>query len=143
ILFWPTIAAIPASVAVAVLRYRLYELERIVSRTVTYLIVAALLVSAYGLLVLTLGSLFGRNNPVAVAGATLAAAALFNPLRTRIRRWVDRRFNRSRYDAEGVVDEFTSTLRDVVEPQDVVDGLVGVLSETVQPATFAIWIRTG
>lgn len=140
-LFGASLAAIPISVAVAVLRYRLYDLDRIVSRTVTYLVVAVLLVGAYGMAVLGLGSFLGRDDPLAVAGATLAAAALFNPVRTRIRRWVDRRFNRPRFDAERVIDGFTATLRDSVDPDEVVNGWVGVVSETMNPATVSAWLR--
>jgi hypothetical protein len=140
-LFGLSLVAIPVSVAIAVLRYRLYDLDRIVSRTVTYLVLAGLLVSAYWLVVLGLGSFFGQDNPVAVAAATLAAAALFNPVRTRIRRWVDRRFNRPRYDTERVIDEFTATLRDRVDPEGVVEGWVGVVSETMQPTAVGAWIR--
>lgn len=140
-LFGLSLAAIPVSVAVAVLRYRLYDLDRIVSRTVTYLVVAVLLVGAYGMAVLGLGSFLGRDDPMAVAGATLAAAALFNPVRTRIRRWVDRRFNRPRFDAERVIDAFAATLRDSVDPDEVVHGWVGVVSETMNPATVGAWVR--
>lgn len=141
-LFGLALAAIPISVAIAVLRYRLYDLDRIVSRTVTYVAVGVLLVGAYALVVLGLGSFMGRrSNPVAVAAATLAAAALFNPVRNRIRRWVDRRFNRTRYDAERVIDTFTATLRDRVDANEVVDGWVGVVSETMQPEKVTAWIR--
>jgi hypothetical protein len=141
-LFGLSLAAIPISVAIAVLRFRLYELDRIVSRTVTYAVVAAFLLGAYGLIVLGLGSFLGRDNPLAVAGATLGAAALFSPVRTRIRGWVDRRFNRSRYDTEQVIDRFVSSLRDQVDSEDLVDGWVGVVSETMQPASVAAWVRS-
>jgi hypothetical protein len=140
-LFGLSLAGIPISVAIAVLRYRLYDLDRLVSRTVSYALLAALLVAAYGLVVLGLGSFLGRNNPLAVAGATLGAAAVFNPLRTRIRGWVDRRFNRSRYDAERVIDGFVSSMRDRVDPDGLVDGWVGVVSETMQPASVGAWVR--
>jgi hypothetical protein len=140
-LFGLSIVAIPASVAVAVLRYRLYDLGRIVSRTVMYLVVAVLLVGVYILAVLGLGSIMGRDNPVAVAAATLAAAALFNPMRNRIRHWVDRQFNRPRFNAERVIDTFTATLRDRVDTDDVVSGWVGVVSETMQPVTVAAWVN--
>jgi hypothetical protein len=141
-LFGLALAAIPVSVAIAVLRYRLYDLDRIVSRTVTYVIVAALLVATYGLVVLGLGSLIGSDDPLAVAGATLTAAALFNPIRRRMRQWVDRRFNRPRYDVERVIDDFAATLRDRVDPDDVVEGWVRVVSETMHPDAVRAWIRT-
>jgi len=141
-LFGLALAAIPISVAVAVLRYRLYDLDRIVSRTVTYLIVATLLVATYGLVVLGLGSFLGSdNNPLAVAGATLTAAALFNPIRRRMSRWVDRRFNRTRYDAGRVIDDFAATLRNRIDPDEVVAGWVDVVSETMHPETVGSWIR--
>jgi O-antigen/teichoic acid export membrane protein len=136
------LAAIPVSIAIAVLKYRLYDLDRIVSRTVTYALVAALLVAAYGLIVLGLGSFLGRDNPLAIAAATLAAAALFNPLRTRIRGWVDRRFNRSRYDAERVIEGFVSSMRDRVDPDGLVEGWIGVATETMQPTAVGAWVRS-
>jgi hypothetical protein len=141
-LFGLSLAAIPVSIAIAVLKYRLYDLDRIVSRTVTYALVAALLVAAYGLIVLGLGSFLGRDNPLAIAAATLAAAALFNPLRTRIRGWVDRRFNRSRYDAERVIEGFVSSMRDRVDPDGLVEGWIGVATETMQPTAVGAWVRS-
>lgn len=142
VLFVISLAAIPISVAIAVLKYRLYDLDRLVSRTVAYAVVAALLIAVYGLIVLGLGSFLGRDNPLAVAGATLGAAALFNPVRNRVKAWVDRRFNRSRYDAEQVIGNFVVTLRDQVEATGLVDGWVGVVSETMQPSSVGAWIRS-
>jgi MFS family permease len=141
LLFGLALAAIPISVAIAVLRFHLYEIDRIVSRTVTYAVVAILLVAVFLVVVLGLGAIVGRNNPVAVAGATLGAAALFNPARFRIRRWVDRRFNRSRYDAVRVVDDFVVTLRHRIDADEVVEGWVDVVGETMQPAAVGAWIR--
>jgi hypothetical protein len=141
-LFGLSLAAIPISVAIAVLRYRLYDLDRIVSRTVAYAVVAALLLAAYGLMVLGLGSFLGRDNPLAIAAATLAAAALFNPVRTRVRGWVDRRFNRSRYDAEQVIAGFVSSMRDEVDPEGLIEGWVGIVSETMEPTSVGAWVRT-
>jgi hypothetical protein len=105
-------------------------------------VVAALLLVVYGLIVLGLGSFLGRDNPLAVAGATLGAAALFNPVRHRVRGWVDRRFNRSRYDAEQVIGSFVGSLRDQVDTTGLVDGWVGVVSETMQPRSVGAWIRS-
>jgi hypothetical protein len=132
---------IPATIAIAVLRYRLYEIDRILSRTVTYAIVIILLGAVYlaGLAALT--SLLSPESPVAVAGSTLAAAALFNPLRRRIQGWVDRRFNRSRYDTEKVMELFTESLRDRVDGDELVSGWVGVVSETMQPVVAGVWVR--
>jgi hypothetical protein len=142
ILFVLSLAAIPVSIAIAVLRFRLYDLDRLVSRTVTYAVVAALLIAVYGLIVLGLGSFLGQDNPLAVAGATLGAAALFNPIRNRVRGWMDRRFNRSRFDAEQVFGRFVVTLRDQVDTTGLVDGWVGVVSETMQPSSVGAWIRS-
>jgi hypothetical protein len=141
-LFGLSLAGIPIAIAIAVLRYRLYDLDRLVSRTVAYAVVAALLLVVYGLIVLGLGSFLGRDNPLAVAGATLGAAALFNPVRHRVRGWVDRRFNRSRYDAEQVIGSFVGSLRDQVDTTGLVDGWVGVVSETMQPRSVGAWIRS-
>jgi hypothetical protein len=141
VLFALSLAAIPISIAVAVLRFRLYDLDRLVSRTVAYAVVAALLIAVYGLIVLGLGSFLGQDNPLAVAGATLGAAALFNPVRTRVRGWMDRRFNRSRYDVEQVIGRFVVTLRDQVDPEGLIDGWVGVATETMQPSAVGAWVR--
>jgi hypothetical protein len=133
--------AIPAAIGVAITRYRLYEIDRLISRTVSYVLVIGLLVGVYAGLVAVLQVFVPSDNPLVVAASTLAVAALFNPVRKRIQYWVDRRFNRSRYDAERVMDSFASTLRDRVEIGDVVDGWVGVVSETMQPTAVGVWIR--
>ncbi len=101
----------PIAVAIAILRYRLYDIDRLISRTVSYAIVAAVLVAVYAGFAVALGAVVGQDNPLAVAGATLAAAALFTPVRRRVQGFIDRRFDRSRYDAARVVDEFASRLR--------------------------------
>ncbi len=87
------------------------------------------------------GSLFQTDSDLAVAGSTLAVAALFNPVRKRVQAWVDRRFNRSRYNAQLVVDQFARSLRDRVDSGEVVDGWVGVVAETMQPAAAGVWVR--
>jgi hypothetical protein len=134
-------AAIPLSILLAVLRYRLYEVDRIISRTVAYLIVIALLGAVYlgGLSAMT--SLLPAESPLAVAGSTLAVAALFNPIRRRVQGWVDRRFNRSRYDAEKVMERFAGSLQGQVDSEGLVDGWVEVVSRTMQPASVAVWVR--
>ncbi len=133
--------SILGSMAIAILRYRLYEIDRIVSRTVSYVLVLVLL----GLVVLGLVSAFAiflpSDDPLVVAVSTLAVAALFNPLRGRVQGMVDRRFNRSRYDVERVIAGFAGTLRERVDPEGVVDGWVGVVSETMQPASVGVWVR--
>ena len=105
----------PIAIGIAVLRYRLYEIDRLVRRTVSYTVVAVLLALVYLGGVAALGALVGSENPLAVAGATLAAAALFNPLRRRVQRWVDGRFDRGRYDAARVAEGFSTRLRDEVD----------------------------
>ena len=135
------VAAIPVSATLAILRYRLYDIDRIISRTVSYALVVGLLVAVFSGVVTFTTSLLQVESDLAVAASTLAVAALFNPLRKRIQSWVDRRFNRSRYDTERVMEEFTGTLRDRVDPDGVVDGWVDVVSETMQPATVGVWVK--
>jgi hypothetical protein len=132
---------IPVSVAVAILRYRLYDIDRVISRTVSYVIVIGLLVLIYALAVTGLTTLLDTDSSLVVAGSTLAVAALFNPLRRRVQSGVDHRFNRTRYDAELVVAGFTGSLRDEVDPERVTDGLVSVVKETMHPASAGIWVR--
>lgn len=140
-LWLPAGYAIPATIGVAVLRYRLYEIDRFLSRTISYVLVLGLL----GLIVLGLVALFTTflpsNDPVVVAAATLTVFALFSPLRRRVQRLVERRFNRSQYDAERVIDEFAGSLRNEIDPEEVVDGWVSVVSETMEPATVGVWVR--
>jgi len=123
------------------MRYRLYEIDRIVSMTVAYTIVIVLLVVAYMAALSALTWLLPTEFPLAVAASTLAAAALFNPLRVRVQAWVDRGFNRSRYDAERVMTGFADTLRDEVDLDSVVEGWVTVVARTMQPATVDVWVR--
>jgi ABC-type bacteriocin/lantibiotic exporter with double-glycine peptidase domain len=126
--------------AVAVLRYRLYEIDRIISRTLAYAIVTSLLVGLYAGLVLLATHVLSLHTPVAVAAATLAAAALFSPLRRRVQQVVDRRFNRARYDAEQTVAAFAVRLKDAVDLDSVRDGLAGVVNQTLEPAHISVWI---
>ncbi len=138
-----SILAIPIAATLAILRYRLYEIDRIISRTVSYAIVIAVLASVYAIGLTGLTSLLDSESPLAVAAATLAAAALFNPLRRRVQAFVDHRFNRTKYDAERVMAGFTGSLRDEVDPTAVVDGWVSVVSETMHPASAGVWVREG
>lgn len=131
----------PLSFGVAVLRYRLYEIDRIVSRTVSYTLVAGVLAVVFFSVVTLLTSLLEAESDLAVAGSTLAVAAVFTPLRRRVQVAVDRRFNRSRYDAQRVADEFSETLRDQVDSAELVDGWVGVVSNTMQPSVVGVWVR--
>ena len=132
-------AALPVSMGVAILRYRLYEIDRIISRTLAYAIVTGLLVGVYAALALAAG-VVGFRSQVAVAAATLAAAALFNPLRRRVQHIVDRRFNRARYDADLTVAAFAARLKDAVELDAVRSDLTGVVQATLEPAHVRVWL---
>lgn len=129
----------PLGVGIAVLRYRLYDIDRIVSRTVTY----ALVVTILGLAVSGVAAIVGAQfeEPWVVAAATLAVAGAFNPLRRRVQGWVDRRFNRSRYDMERVMEGFVGSLQGRVDPIGVVNAWVEVVGETMQPTLLAVWVR--
>ena len=116
----------------AVLRYRLYEIDRIISRTLAYTIVTGLLAGVYAGLVLLATQGLGLRTPVAVAAATLAAAALFTPLRSRVQRRVDRRFNRARYDADQTVAAFAALLKDTVDLDSLHRDLTGVVARTLE-----------
>ena len=130
------------AIAVAVLRYRLYEIDRIINRTLVYGLVTAVLGGTYAGLVLILGQLLGQDRSSwAVAGATLAAAALFQPARRRIQAVADRRFNRRRYDAARTVEAFSSRLRDQVDLDTLMGELLAVVDRTVQPVKASLWLR--
>lgn len=135
------VATLPVAVALAITRNHLYDIDRIISRTVTYTVVIALLGLLVGVVAATVGSQFG--DPPVVAATTLAVAAFFNPVRRRVHSWVDRRFNRSRYDAERVINEFAGSLREQVDPDGLLEGWVGVVEETMQPASAGMWVRNG
>jgi hypothetical protein len=132
---------IPVTIGIAITRYRLYEMDRILSRTVTYTVVIVLLAAVYFGVIAVLTTVVPSDSPLAVAGSTLTAAALFNPLRRRVQRWVDHRFNRSRYDTEKVMDRFTDRLRDEVDGDEMVRGWLGVVSQTMQPTFAGVWVR--
>ncbi len=132
---------IPISIAIAITRYRLYEIDRIVSRTISYLVVVGLLTVVFFGVVTAVGSLLQTESDLAIAASTLAVATLFTPVRRRVQDWVDHRFNRSRYDAQKVMDRFAGSLQDRVDSDEVVRGWVGVVAETMQPALVAVWVR--
>ena len=136
-----TFLALPVSIGVAVLRYRLFDIDRIVSRTLAYAIVTGLLVGVYAGLVLLTTEVFGFHTPVAVAAATLAAAALFTPVRRHVQRLVDRRFNRARYDAETTVAAFAERLKDAVHLDAIRDDLAKTAHEALEPAHLSVWIN--
>jgi hypothetical protein len=133
------VAALPVGMGVAILRYRLYEIDRIVSRTVAYAIVTGLLVGVYAGLVLLATRVLSVSSPVAVAASTLAAAALFAPVRHRVQRVVDRRFNRVRYDGDRMVEAFAARLKDAVDLETVRADLAGVVSQALEPAHVSVW----
>jgi hypothetical protein len=134
-------AALPVSMGVAILRYRLYEIDRIISRTLAYAAVTGLLIGAYAGLVLLATHVLGFSSSVAVAASTLAAAALFSPLRRRVQRVVDRRFNRARYDAEMTVAAFAARLKDAVDLDSVRADLTTVVQQTLEPAHLSVWTQ--
>jgi hypothetical protein len=131
----------PVAVAVAVLRYRLWDLDRLVSRTVTYALVTGLLVLPYLLIVPAVGRLTAGAGSLAVAAVTLAAAALFAPLRRRVQDLVDRRFNRRRYDAARTVEAFAARLREQLDLDALSAELLAVVDQTMQPTQASLWLR--
>ena len=134
------LAALPVSMGGAILRYRLYEIDRIISRTLAYAIVTGLLIGLYAGLVLLATQVLKFHSTVAVAAATLVAAALFNPLRRRVQQLVDRRFNRARYDADQTVAAFAVRLKDAVDLDSVRDDLAGVVQQALEPAHVSVWV---
>jgi hypothetical protein len=137
---WFGLAALPVSIGVAILRYRLYDIDRIISRTLAYALVTGLLIGVFAGLVLLTTDVLSLSSPVAVAASTLAAAALFNPLRQRVQRVVDRRFNRTRYNADRTVAAFAVRLKDAVDVTAVRDDLTTVVQQTLEPAHVSLWI---
>ena len=140
---WPLLLSVPLAIAVAVLRYRLWDLDRLISRTVAYALVTALLLIPYLLILPAADHLAGGAGSLAVAAATLAAAALFQPLRRRVQDLVDRRFNRRRYDAGRVIEAFAARLRDQVDLDALHTELLGVVDQTMQPTRASLWLRPG
>jgi hypothetical protein len=134
------VLAMPVAVAVAMLKYRLYDIDRIISRTLAYAIVTGLLVGLYAGLVLLATQVFQFHSSVAVAAATLAAAALFNPLRRAVQNAVDRGFNRARYDADQTVSAFAARLKDAVDLDSVRDDLASVVHQALEPAHLSVWV---
>ena len=135
------LAALPVGIGVGILKYRLYDIDRIISRTLAYAIVTGLLVGIYAGLVLLTTQVFRVHTPVAVAASTLAAAALFNPVRRRVQRAVDRRFNRARYDADKIVTAFAGRLQDAVDLDAVQDDLARIVHDAFEPAHISVWVR--
>jgi hypothetical protein len=141
-LIWAAAAvALPAGIAVAVLRHRLYDIDKVISRTTSYAVVTGVVVAVYVGVVALATLLLQLPNQLSVAVATLTAAAAFRPVLVRTRTIVDRRFNRSRYDAEQTVQMFAHRLRDEVNPETVSEDLLAVLDRTMQPSVSGLWLR--
>jgi hypothetical protein len=140
-----TIALVPVAAGIAILRYRLYDIDRIINRTVVYGLLTALLGAVYAGAVLVLGQVFGGITAEppswAVAGAILAVAALFQPARRRIQAGVDRRFNRCNYDAAKTIEAFSVRLRDQIDLDTLSTELLSVVDQTMQPTTISLWLR--
>jgi hypothetical protein len=134
------LAALPLSIAVGILKYHLYDIDRLISRTLAYTLVTGLLIGVYAGIVTFATRVLPFSSPVGVAASTLTVAALFNPLRRRVQRIVDRRFNRARYDAETVVAAFAARLKDAVDLDLVRDDLAGVVQQTLEPAHVSVWM---
>ena len=142
LLFLTSLLALPVAMTFAILRYRLYDIDRIISRTVAYGLLTAALAGGYLVAVLGLQSILPvrDDSPLIVAASTLAVVAAFGPLRSRIGHLVDSRFNRSRYDAEHTIESFGARLRDEVELDALASGLVAVVDRTMAPAHVSLWI---
>jgi hypothetical protein len=135
--------ALPVCIGIGILKYRLFDIDRILSRTLAYALLTGLLIGVYAGLVLLATQVLRFSSPVAVAGSTLAAVALFTPLRRRVQRVVDRRFNRARYDADRMVDAFAAGLQDAVDLDAVRADLAAVVRAALEPAEVTVWIRGG
>jgi hypothetical protein len=132
---------LPLATGAAILRYRLYDLDRIISRTVAYGLLTVLLGGGYAALVLGLGQLLGQDSSLVVAAGTLAVAALFQPARRRIQTSVDRRFNRRRHDAAQTITAFSTRLRDQIDLTTLTGELLAVVDQTMQPTRASLWLR--
>jgi hypothetical protein len=135
------VAVLPLAIGAAILRYRLYDLDRIISRTLSYGLLTVLLGGGYAGMVLGLGQLLGRDSPLVVAGATLAVAALFGPARRRIQDLVDHRFDRRRYDAANTIAAFSARLRQQIDLESLTGELLAVVEATMQPTSVSLWLR--
>jgi hypothetical protein len=137
-----SVTVLPLATGAAILRYRLYDIDRIISRTLAYGLLTLLLGGGYAVVVLGLGRLLGRESPLVVAAATLAVAAVFQPARRRVQAVVDRRFNRRRHDAARIIEGFGARLRDQVDLDTLTADLLAVVDQTIQPTQTWLWLRT-
>ncbi len=133
--------ALPIAIGIGILKFRLYDIDRLISRTLAYALVTGLVIGVYVGIVTLTNKALGVASPVAVAASTFAAAAVFSPLRRRVQRIVDRRFNRVHYDAEATVASFRARLRDAVDLETVRSELLDVVNRAVEPAHAWVWIR--
>jgi hypothetical protein len=132
---------IPIAIGIALLRYRLYDIDRLINRTLVYGLLTATLGLGYAVMVIVLGQVLGQDTTLAVAGATLAIAAAFQPARRRIHAAVDRRFNRRRYDATRTIEAFTTRLRDEIDLDTLSGELVAVVDRSMEPTQVSLWLR--
>jgi hypothetical protein len=135
------VALLPLATGAAILRYRLYDLDRIISRTLAYGLLTVLLGLGYAGVVLGLGRLLPQGSSLAVAAATLAVAAVFQPARRRVQQTVDRRFNRRRYDAARTIAAFSDRLREQVDLDTLSADVLAVVDHTMQPTRASLWLR--
>ena len=135
------VMALPLATGAAILRYRLYDLDRIISRTLAYGLLTVLLGGGYAAVVLGLGQLLGRDSSLVVAAATLAVAAVFQPARRRVQQVVDQRFNRRRHDAARIIEGFGTRLRDQVDLATLTGELLAAVDQTMQPTRASLWLR--
>lgn len=138
--FLPAIMLLPVSIGIAIFRYRLYEIDRLVSRTVSYGLLTAVLVSVYVGLVFLLGAVLPSDSPLAVVASTLAAASMFSPVRRWIQEVVDRRFYRARYDAASISERFSGRLRNEVDPEALTEDLLTAVAGAIQPSHMSLWL---
>jgi hypothetical protein len=139
--FGISFAVLPPAIGAAILRYGLYDLDRIISRTLAYGLLTVLLAGCYAAVVMGLGQLLGRDSSLVVAAATLGVAVVFQPARRRIQAVVDRRFNRRRYDAAHTIEAFSARLREQVDLATLSGDLLAVVEQTMQPTTVSLWLR--
>jgi len=133
---------LPIAIGIGILRYRLYDIDRLISRTLSYALLTGALLAVFVGLVLLTTRVLPFSSPVGVAASTLAAAALFTPLRSRLQRLVDRRFNRAHYDAEELVSAFGVRLRNAVDVDTVLDELAAAAGASLEPAHVSVWIKS-
>ena len=139
------LVGIPISMGIAILRYRLYNIDLVINRTLVYGSLTTILIALYFVVIVVLQNVFvlltGQQSTLAVVASTLLIAALFNPLRRRIQSFIDRRFYRSKYDARKTLETFSAKLRNETDLEALSDDLVGVVRETMQPAHASLWLR--